>query len=168
MRKYKRKFEEKKIEYNAVLSKVINDHETINEDSIFEKSHLEIAKMIPEYGDLTVEQMQAGCTHRDNFCDAVIGLFEANIEYLYEEYTYNDFNYKHKRIVSITLLVSGVFAYFLGVPAALISASVAYFVLSNRETKRSVESMSWHEWHKDSIAGIKRELDKLEKLRWKK
>lgn len=152
MSKFKDNFDKASIEHAEALKKVMDSYVEINDDSTFEKSHYEIAEMIPDDVD------------RRNYCEAVIDLYNRNIEYLYEEYTLNDFSTKHRRVVAISIIVSGVVALADQLSLTLICGGALYAYLTRRELRKHIDGIEFHEWYLDSIAELKTEVKKLEVL----
>ena len=153
MSKFKDAFDQESNTHAQALTKVMEAYKDINEESTFEKSHYEIAKMIPDYTD------------RMNYCDVIIGLYKSNIEYLYEEYTINDFSNKHRNIVAVCVIFSGFVAIAGQLWLTLICGGGLYAYLSRRELGKFIEGIDFHEWHLDSISNLKSEVKKLEILR---
>ncbi len=152
MSKFNNEFNRAKIDYNKALHKVMDSYKEINEDRIFEKSHYEIAEMISDYID------------RKNYCDSVIDLYEKNIEYLYEEYTLNDFSNKHRKIIAISIIASGFIAFTNQLSLTLICGGALYTYLTSRELRKHIDRMEFHESHLDSIKELKSNINKLKIL----
>jgi hypothetical protein len=153
MTKFKDDFDKASLEHAEALSKVMDAYDEIDEDSTFEKSHYEMAEMIPDY----VERM--------NYCDAVIVLYKKNIEYLYEEYTLNDFSTNHRKIIAISIVASGFVALAGQLSLTLICGGALYAYLTRKELRKYIDGIEFHEWHLDSIEDLKSEVKKLEILR---
>jgi hypothetical protein len=151
--KFKVALEKKLNTHDEALAKIMEFYKGINEDTIFDKSHYEIAEMIPDSED------------RMNYCDAVIGLYKSNIEYLYEEYTLKDFSSTHRKIVAISVIFSGFVAIAGQLWLTLICGGVFYAYLSRKGLRKFIEDIDFHEGHLDSISDLKSEIKKLEILR---
>lgn len=153
MSKFKEEFDKALIDYSKSLNKIMQSYQEINENTIFDKSHFEIAKMIPDYAD------------RGNYCDTIIDLYEKNINYLYEEYTINDFSNKHRKVIVISIIASGFIALTNQLSLTLIGGGALYAFLTRRELRKHIDGISFHEGHVDSINDIKLEIKKIEELR---
>jgi hypothetical protein len=151
--KFKDALDQKSNTHAEALTKIMEAYKEINDESTFEKSHYEIAEMIPHYVD------------RMNYCDSVIDLYKSNIEYLYEEYTHKDFSNKHRNIVAVSVIFSGFVAISGQLWLTLICGGGLYACLSRRELRKFIEGIGFHEWHLDSIFDLKSEVKKLEILR---
>ncbi|MEH6519217.1 MAG: hypothetical protein V7742_21265 [Halioglobus sp.] len=140
-------------DHDEALSKIMDLHPSINQESIFEKGHYKTAKMIPDFVD------------RMHYCDAVIDVYKRNVAYLYEEHTLNDFSKKHRDIVAICLIAAGVIALSGQLSLTLIGGGILYAYLGNRQLRKSIERMDFHEWHIDSIVELNSDIKKLEALK---
>jgi len=144
---------ERAAEKNAeLLAKIFAANKHINEDSVFEKSRYEIAKMIPDN------------RLRWEFCKAAIADLEIIVRYSYARVYLNDFNNKHREIIAISIIFSGFVAIGGELWLTIISGGLLYAYLSRKAIRKSIDEMSWRQ-DLDDIAKLKLEIDELYTLR---
>ena len=91
-------------------------------------------------------------------------MLESNVEWLYEQYIKEEYNFNHIMIIGKVLFISALISVIGYLPLTLAVAGIAYVFLAKREMTEAIRNKKMHEYLMDSVIECKDDIKSLKRI----